>query len=163
MKQIKLTQGQVALVDNEDYERLSAHKWYAMKVRSGRFYAVRSTGKNPHRKRVLMAREILNAPAGTEVDHVSGDTLDHRRSNLRLATHAENQRNRGKYQNNTSGLKGVSYDSTRRKWRAQIKVNGKVIYLGHFADTTDAARTYDGAALQLHGAFARMNFEEGAR
>jgi hypothetical protein len=105
-----------------------------------------------------MHRQILGAPPGQQVDHINGDTLDNRRVNLRLATHGQNQHNRGKYRNNKSGYKGVSWDKAAGKWRAQIKFNNKKYNLGRYHDPIEAALAYDAAAIRLHGAFARLNF-----
>jgi len=105
-----------------------------------------------------MHRLIMDAPDGTDVDHRNMDRVDNRRSNLRLATRAENLRNQGLSRNNTSGFKGVS--RLDGKWRAEIRVKWKLIYLGLFDDKVEAARAYDTAAKEHFGEFARLNFPE---
>src|SRR5687767_7981216 len=131
MKQITLTSGKVAMVDNRKYPYLNQFKWRAMYDRTtGRWYAGRSGGG----RTILMHREIMDAPLRTLVDHINGDGLDNRKKNLRLATNAQNAWNRGKTRNNTTGYKGVHRQSGRRKVRARITVNGKPIHLGWFAD-----------------------------
>lgn len=157
-KQIQLSEGKIALVDDEDFERINAHKWHANKYRNGRFYAVRHGVMGLFRKTLLMHREILGFPSGMETDHINGDPLDNRKSNLRICTTAENQRNRGKQTNNASGFKGVIWSDTQKEWVAHIKVDRKKIYLGHFQTAEDAARAYDRAALERHGEFAKTNF-----
>lgn len=95
---------------------------------------------------------------GFWVDHINGDTLDNRRSNLRLCTVSGNNHNRMKSKNNTSGYKGVSWLKQNQKWRAYIKVNSKDKHLGCYLDKEDAARAYDKAAKEYFGEFARLNF-----
>src|SRR5688572_4947824 len=116
MKEIPLTQGKVALVDDEDYEWLNRWKWTFQECKSGNGYAVRySRGR-----REYMHRLVLNAPTGTEIDHVAtGDTLNNQRTNLRVCTRAQNLANRNIGKNNTSGYKGVRKLSTGR-FTAQV-------------------------------------------
>jgi hypothetical protein len=155
MKEIKLTHNKVALVDSRWYLYLSQFKWRAMYDQTtGRWYAGRSEGG----RTILMHREIMDAPAGTTVDHINGDGLDNRGRNLRHATNAQNAWNRGKHKNNTTGYKGVHRDRARRKVRARITVNGKNIHLGWFTDPREAALAYDLAVRKYHGAYGCTNF-----
>src|SRR6185369_1147212 len=102
-------------------------------------------------------RIIADAKPGQIVDHINGDTLDNRRSNLRLCTTAENNRNtRGK--NPKSGFKGVYPQFGTNTWQAKITVAGKVLCLGTFKEKEDAAKCYDLAAREHFGEFARTNF-----
>ena len=157
MKQIPLTQGKFALVDDADYEYLSQWKWRYI---SG--YAVRWDDSRPGRERGLisMHREVMHAPDGMQVDHINGNGLDNRRENLRICTHAQNMQNTGKHASNTSGFKGVFLDKTckSKTWRAQIRIPGHRISLGSFTDPESAARAYDAKARELHGEFANTNF-----
>lgn len=91
-KKISLTQGMVTVVDDEDFAWLSQWKWYAKQSRS-KWYAARTIYENQRAQILRMQRIILNAPSDLLVDHVNGDSLDNRRSNLRLVTHQENQWN----------------------------------------------------------------------
>jgi hypothetical protein len=153
-----LTQNQTTIVTNNDFEWLSKWKWHALwnkKTRS--FYAVRYGLVNGKYKTIYMHRVILDAPTGVESDHINCLTHDNRRSNLRLATHAENGYNRSRQRNNTSGYKGVCWDKAHHKWLAQIKLNYKNIYLGYYDDSRDAALIYDCAAKKLYGRFAKIN------
>jgi hypothetical protein len=109
-------------------------------------------------KIVTMHRELMNQPKGFLVDHRNTDTLDNRRSNLRLATCSQNQWNRQKIKNTTSRFVGVSFYKSRKKWVAYIDAAGKRISLGYFNSEIDAARAYDEAAKKYHGEFARLNF-----
>lgn len=105
--------------------------------------------------RVVWAMVYGEWPEG-EVDHANGDKADNRISNLRLATPAENSRNRGLFSNNTSGFKGVSWNKQCQRWSAGIKVHGKRKHLGYFEKVEDAGRAYAEAAALHHGAFARL-------
>ncbi len=104
-----------------------------------------------------MHRLLLCPPMEMQIDHVNGNKLDNRKSNLRTCTASENQHNQGLQINNTSGYKGVIWIVSRDLWRAQIKINSKQIYLGYFKNPNDAARAYNGAAIKLHGEFACLN------
>ncbi|HTF72617.1 MAG TPA: HNH endonuclease [Edaphobacter sp.] len=150
---ISLTQGLVAIVDDEEFGALSAHKWCAFKVRRGGVYAVRYVDGGRHR--VFMHRVVLNASYGMFVDHINGHGLDNRRENLRLATNAQNQRNRGAQKNNKSGLKGVYWHGGHKRWRATIYVNNIQKPLGSFNSAAEAHAAYCAAAKDLHGEFAR--------
>ena len=151
-KTIQLTQGKVAIVDNSDFEWLSAHKWHYAYG-----YAVRAVG--PRDRTQWMHREILGTPEGMFTDHINGDKLDNRRSNLRVCSSSENMCNRGAQSNSTSGIKGVSWDNRSTKWRASIQLNGRKKHVGYFDTMEEAIRAYDEAALKLHGEFARTNKE----
>lgn len=159
MKKIPLTQSRVALVDDSDFEWLSQFKWYTLRHRNT-CYAFRKSPTREGRKTINMHREILGLSRGDGkmVDHINRDGLDNRRENLRLCTHAQNQRNSQKNKNNTSGYKGVTWDKQRGKWHSQIVVNHVRIRLGFFDDLIKAAQAYDAAARKYHGRFARTNF-----
>lgn len=149
MKLIPLTQGKSTVVDDDDYELLSLRKWHYLKIG----YAARRTEE----QYIYMHREIMSAPTGMEVDHINGDGLDNRRSNLRVCTHAENMRNRKLAKDNTSGYIGVTWNKERSKWQSQIGVSGKNINIGCFPAIEDAARAYNEAAKKYFGEFARLN------
>ena len=149
---IQLVNGRgVALVSAADYERVSNHSWQFHKG-----YAVaRIDGKL-----VYLHRLIMDAPAGVMVDHINRDRLDNRRTNLRMATNAQNQANVTKRQGMTSRYKGVSRHTATGGWQARISVEGKQMHLGYFADEAEAARAYDARAREVFGVFAQMNFPE---
>jgi len=158
MREIPLSQGKVALVDDEDYETVSRFKWCTIKGHNETIYAARYVRRaDGTQTTVRMHRVIMKASASVQVDHENHDGLDNRRANLRLATSAENNRNTRMRKNNASGYKGVSWDQRANKWYAQIMANGRNIALGMFANIDDAADAYDEAARQLHGEFAHTN------
>ncbi len=162
VKKIKLTQGKYTLVDDKDFEWLNQWKWCVIFDSNHKWYAVRAEyiGEPGKKKRttVRMHRLIMGNPVGLQVDHKGLDnTLDNRRSNLRLATKSENMRNRSTQVNNKSGYKGVSWSKQNKKWYAWIGVNGKTIPIGHFDDIRIAAKAYNEKAKELHGEFARLN------
>jgi hypothetical protein len=149
MAEVPLTQGKVALVDDEDYEYLSQFKWYAQKSETT-WYAARHPTKN---KTVRMHRVLMDDPQGLEVDHEDRDGLNNQRYNLRVATHAQNGRNRRPHTNKTSGYKGVYWQKASGRWIVQIQ-------LGSYDTAEEAARMYDEAARRYHGEFAYLNFPE---
>ena len=152
---IQLTRGYVALVDDEDYEKLSKHKWRSA-PRGNRCYAFRTVGPRNAQATILLHRVIMGAPDGLVVDHINGNTLDNRKENLRLCTTAQNGFNQGFQKNNTSGYKGVSYCKDTGKWQARITAEGKKYKLGRFHTPKEAYDAYCIAAKQLHGEFARL-------
>jgi hypothetical protein len=160
MKTIQLTQGQAVMVDDEDFDRLSQHKWFAQfapdRTGGGAFVAVRDAYDHG-RKRIYMHREILNAPRGITVDHIDRNPLNNQRSNLRLATGTQNSCNRAMTKSNTTGFKGVNFRKKHASYQAQIAYKGKKIHLGSFASVADAAAAYNKAAAELHGEFAYLN------
>lgn len=161
MKEIALSQGQVAVVDDDDFARVAQFKWYAIQ-RSGKWHAARK----PKSGAVYMHRFLMDAPDGAEVDHVNGNGLDNRRENLRICSKRENARNRKSgARAKSSRFHGVTLHPRGNRWRVVIcagardrRGNAKQIYVGHFIDETEAARAYDRAALKHFGAFAATNF-----
>ena len=151
MKHIILTRGFSAVVDDKDYESCIAQgKWSALVTKSGKVYAVRGKG-------VLLHRFILGVRKRfTQVDHKDGNGLNCRRSNMRKATVSQNQMNQGKQSSNTSGFKGVSWDTSHGKWRVRIRVAGKRLCLGSFNLIKDAAKVYAAAAKKYHKEFAKL-------
>lgn len=155
--QIELTQGQVARVSAEDFEELSKYQWNAMWLpRRKRFYATRNSSRSCGKKKtILMHRQIMGFPDGMQVDHIHGNTLDNRRSELRLATNAENSRNSKRPRNNTSGFKGVTWKKSIQRWIAQISIDGVNTHLGYFETPEAGHAAYCEAAKKYFGEFAR--------
>ena len=159
MKILVLSGGEVALVDDEDFDRLSLFSWrfdgrYAIgRLRTGyrgmRHGVTRSV-------KTYMHREVLGDTGGLDVDHINMDTLDNQKSNLRLESRSANMANSGS-RGGTSKYKGVHWVKDCHKWRAAITVSGRTIVVGKFKDEVDAATAYNFAALEYFGEFARMN------
>jgi HNH endonuclease/AP2 domain len=163
MIKIPLTQGKVALVDDEDDERVSSMKWFAWRPKLSRVtYAVRSEILDGKRQTVFMHRFITGIPKGMQIDHINQDGLDNRRQNLRPATSSQNRQNRKSPSTNKSGYKGVSWCPVNKKWRVVIRAPGRYLSLGYFKDKIEAAIFYDAAAIKHHGEFACLNFREGS-
>jgi hypothetical protein len=160
---VPLTQGLEAVIDAEDVPLVEGRNWFTWKNSRGRVYAQRQSrldGPGKQRQRVLpMHRVIVDAPDDMFVDHIDGDGLNNRRSNLRIVTNAQNMQNRGKPSNNTSGYKGVSKNRTR--WEAVIRAHGRVKYLGSFGSALEAHQAYLAEAAVLHGEY--MNGGDNAR
>ena len=161
VKELPLSAGKVATVDDHWYPILSLHKWTFQKSKTcvqGEGYAIRySDGGRTSRRRIFMHHVIHPPRPGFLVDHVNGDTLDNQEHNLRDATSTQNQANRGLNRDNTSGYKGVTLDRKRQLWRAQIRCEGKQYDLGRYQTREAAARAYNEAAARLFGAFAFLN------
>lgn len=163
-REIPLTQGQVALVDLEDYERINHWKWCAMWTDAGScFYAVRAALRRDVKdKRFLqcMHREVMGLyyKDPLEIDHIkTTETLNNRRVNLRFATRIQNSANRPLQSNNTSGHKGINWYAPLQKWRVRIKINGTEKHVGYFIEWLDAVAAQEQATLRACGEFA--NFE----
>ena len=143
------TRGDKFYFDESDYSQVSQYAWHKQGV--GYVHA------QINGKKVMLHRLLLDAQKGQQCDHINGNRVDCRRSNLRVCTHAENQRNSKKRPNSSSTYKGVSWDKNLKKWLACIRVNGKTIYIGVFISEVDAARAYNAAAVKYHKEFARIN------
>ena len=157
MKTITLTQGQVALVDDEDYPPLSLHRWYAQWEPHGKtFYAARHVRELGKKKTITMHRMVMNALPNQTVDHWDHNGLNNRKENLRLCTGTQNQANQKKVRG-SSQFKGVCFLKKRNKWLCSIGFKNKTYFIGHFNNEVDAARAYNSAALKLFGGFALIN------
>lgn len=159
MKEIKLTRGYVAMVDDKDYELLNSYKWQCQKTtNSDLVYASRSVKINGLKKKVLMHRQIMGVTdEKILVDHKDNNPLNNQSENLRLCSKKENQKNVRVHKDNVSGFIGVSWRPSRNKYRARIFDNGKEVSLGHFENAFDAAVAYNAAAVRVHGEFANLN------
>ena len=138
-KQIELTQGKYALVDDSLYDELNQYKWHVTKGRYT-YYARRNIIGNDKTTTISMHRHILGLffNDGNICDHINRDGLDNRCSNLRTVNHLENGRNHNLYATSTSGFSGVTWRKDINKWRAIIWRNGKQIALGCYNTLLDA-------------------------
>jgi len=153
MREIKLTKGMFALVDDEDYEYLNQFTWHTEKTKHS-IYArgwVNSSMTSMHRL-------IMNInERHTLVDHIDGYGLNNQRNNLRVATYSQNMANRKIIKPHSSAFLGVHWVEACKKWRAAIKKDGKQIPLGFFVNEKDAAKAYNEAAIKYHKEFAFLN------
>lgn len=149
MEEIQLTQELVALVDDDDFERLNQFNWYALKD-GNTFYAVRHSPQiNGKRFLIRMHHEIIGMPPnGLMTDHRNGRGIDNRRKNLRFVTNRQNGQNH-KNCKHSSKYPGVYWDTEYKKWRAGIGINGKTKSLGRFTDEKTAFEAYRQAVNSL--------------
>lgn len=151
MKEILLTKNQVALVDDDDFEKVSQYKWYAAKQKS-KFRAATKGG------RLLMHRLIMDVTdTKILVDHIDTNPLNNQKENLRLCSVAENNKNRKAFKNNKTNYKGVFYRADRKKFVANICVNKKQIRIGSYNTALEAANAYDSHVKKLHGQYAQTS------
>ncbi len=136
MKEIKLTQGKIALVDDDDFERLNECKWH-----------YHDLGYARNGSKGYMHRFINNTPDGFETDHINQNKLDNRKFNLRTVTASVNQTNKPIPKNNTSGVQGVTWDRHRSLWKVHFSRNKKRFNIGNYK-TKQEAITALGRALQ---------------
>ncbi len=164
-KLIPLSQGEFAIVDDADYNKLCGYNWYIQKKKSGVMYAIRHIWINGKRTTMRMHREILKEKGQTIIDHINRNGLDNRKSNLRKCSSGCNAHNSKIYSTNTSGYKGVTYNKDRngvRKYIAAYISNGnKGNYLGRYKTEVLAAEAYDQKAIELFGEFALTNKKLG--
>ncbi len=168
MKKIPLTQGKFAIIDDEDYDFLSQFKWCAHKGKNT-FYSVRHiTGQSQNKiknikykpKKILMHRLIMKVlSSNDQIDHINGNGLDNRKTNLRICNNQQNTFN-SKSRKGSSIYKGVSYRTDCKKYRARISFNGQARHLGYFNNEIEAAKAYDEKAKELFGEFASLNIKE---
>jgi hypothetical protein len=153
VKHLELSNGGIAVIDAEDASLVAGHSWFALGLKTRRYAATWVDGKQ-----TLLHRHLLK-PRGKElVDHINGDGLDNRRSNLRIADRQGNSANSKKSSAKTSSrFKGVSFVPNLWKWRARIRVDGRLYHLGVFRSERRAAITYNRIARRAFGAFALLN------
>lgn len=152
-KKISLTQGQFALVDDEDYEWLNQWKWIARWSENTKSYYVLRTkyyneGNKRKHKTIYLGREIMQTPEGLVCDHINHDTLDYSKTNLRNVSVRQNNQNR---RDGISKYPGVIWHKRDKKWQAQITINGKCKFLGYFDDEREAAKAYEKALREKCG------------
>lgn len=151
--QIPLTKGYFATIDKSDHERVNQYKWTALKT-PWTVYARRTVRLPDGRQRSLYLHRFLMEPGdGVEVDHRDGDGTNCVRSNMRLATKAQNAHNQKKKRSNTSGVKGVGWYKQAGLWQAYIGAHGKQKHLGFYKTKEEAIAARRAAAIVLHKDF----------
>lgn len=150
MKKIKLRKKGFAIVDPMYYDMVNKLSWFI----DGRGYVVTDTNRRKDRKLIKLHRSIMNARKNEAVDHINRDRLDNRIKNLRICTIGQNNCNRGKQKNNTSGYKGVTWDKKNKKWQASIQWLGKAHKVGRYKTAKQASLAYNKMAKIIHGEFA---------
>lgn len=154
---IPLSKGLVAIVDEDDYERLIRHNWSAVWSKTSKsFYARRRTfsSDNARTQKMPMHREVMGDPRGMDIDHKNHDTLDNRKSNLRVVTRSQNVMNQRLRSDNRSGVTGVCWYPANRKWGAHIRINGKRTHLGLFEILENAVAARISKERELFGEFS---------
>jgi hypothetical protein len=156
MKEIELTNGMKAIVDDEDYDYLLDYNWRC--VKNGRtYYALFSRRIKGKFLNFWMHRMIMDAKERKdEVNHINHNGLDNRKENLRITTHNKVVVHSRVSNNKPTKHKGISYHKPTNKWRARIHINGKTIYLGYYIDETEAAKAYEKKAIELFGEYAHI-------
>lgn len=157
--QIQSKNGVTFLVSEQDAEKVIALPWYARKNRSGVWRVTGFYREHKVTRTITLSRFLLDAPSGLLVDHKDGNGLNNTRDNLRLATKAQNNRNRRICTASSNSFKGIVRVRSGR-WEARISVNSVRISLGRFSSDVEAAKAYDSAALHYYGEFARLNFPD---
>jgi len=158
MKLIELTQGRVAIVDDEDFGWLSKWKWHYHRDKAKRNgYAERTACNRNHRQTILMHVAILKRrklwKSGIQVDHINTCGCDNRKENLRLATRSGQTANIGCRSNNSSGVTGVYWRKDRSKWCAYIRIDKKKKHLGNFNKMKDAVAARYQAEIKHFGEY----------
>jgi len=156
---IYLAKGVNAIIDSDDYDKIKDYKWSCSKL--GYVSSVINSYK-PGQKRnkiqkTIYLHKLIMGESSKFIDHIDGNSLNNRKSNLRFCTQMENSRNQSIKSNNTSGYKGVSWSKSMRKWEASISPNYKRIVLGYFINKIEAAIAYNEAAIKYFGRFAKLN------
>lgn len=159
MKEIKLTQGKVVLIDDEDYELVSKYKWCAIKSYCGIFYAIANIYKNKKRTTLFMHRLIMGInDRKLDIHHADEDGLNNQKNNLKVMTRSQHHMTKNKRKNCSSKFKGVTWYKQDKKWQAEIQVNGHKKYLGRFDSEEEAAKTYNIVAQKYFDEFVKLNF-----
>jgi hypothetical protein len=156
VREIPLTHGKTAIVDDVDFERLGIHHWSCCKAG----YAMRGFRDNGKMVYLKMHHAVIGKPPpGYVVDHINGNRLDNRRGNLRFVTFQQNSFNTRKHQveNVTSRFKGVSYMRDKHKWRSRIMIGGREKHIGLYGTEEEAALAYNEAAKSYFGEYAKLN------
>lgn len=147
----------VAIIDDEDFDTVSQYTWQLHIGRSGILYARTNVVIAEKRTTIYLHTLVIGCKRGHEIDHINHNGLDCRKQNMRFATHSQNLANARIQANNSSGYRGVSWETRSGKWKATIAIENRRIHLGYFTSKEDAAKAYDKAASKAFGEFAYRN------
>lgn len=152
---VTLTKGHTAVIDAADADFVGIFNWWAQEMPHA-VYAARTTPRGEGKKKIFLHRYLMRPPEGMDVDHIDGDGMNNRRSNLRVATRHENACNQKIRAANTSGFKGVSFEKFTGRWAASICSNNKYKRIGRFDTVDEAGAAYAEWSRSLHGRFGRI-------
>jgi hypothetical protein len=156
-KTIPLSQEKVALIDDEDYDRVNQYLWCASLAPDKKTYYAKH--ELPDGDRLYLHRFIASATKDILVDHKNHNGLDCRKENLRQCTRAQNNANKSKTHGG-SKYKGVCWDKSRNKWKAELTYDYTHVFIGRFSDEIEAALAYDTEARRYFDEFAHTNFPQ---
>jgi len=154
LRDIKQREVARAIIDIKDVEKIRCYKWHALKRKHGICMATTINGNPECMPNIIMGFKSNNKH---QIDHKDRNPLNNRKINLRICTHSQNQMNKNKGKNNTSGYKGVYWHKRNKKWAAHIRFNNKKYHIGYFNKKTEAAMAYNKAAVKHHGEYACLN------
>lgn len=162
-KEIELTNGMKAIVDDEDYDYLLDYNWRALK--NGKtYYAIFGKRVNGKYSNTWMHRMIMDAKnREDEINHIDHNGLNNQKNNLRKTTHKKVMWQKNAADSKPTKFKGISFHKPSKKWRARIFVDGKMKYLGYYKNEIEAAKGYDNEQKKHYGEFANLNFKEGEK
>jgi len=160
-RRIKLTRGQYAIVDPEDFERLNQHKWHVTHYGYAARAVPHTSGKSRKQGAVYMHNVVCPAPDGMITDHINRNPYDNRKANLRPATRRQNVWNR-KFvrRGGRTRYNGIRWDKNKQQWQVRLTIKGRRESFGYYADEVEAAKAYDRVARQHRGEFAVLNFPD---
>ena len=146
------------MIDDSDSERILSRSWRVKKQKYGAVYFMTNIKDEKGIYTIFLHRYIMNCKRndGKIVDHISGDTLNCQRSNLRFVTKQQNNWNKGVNRTSKTGFKGVSFRKDIGRFRARINYNGREITLGYFNRPEEAGQAYKEASMMFYGEYARV-------
>jgi beta-glucanase (GH16 family) len=156
-KEIQLTNGYKAIVDDEDFDELSKFKWHVAPGYNTNYASY--TNYDNYKKTIAMHRMVMGFPEKLQIDHINGNGLDNRKSNLRICTRSQNKMNTKKNKIKKFKYKGVAINkNNKHPFYGQLRFGKVRYYLGCFSTPEEAALAYDKKAKELFGEFACLNF-----
>lgn len=158
--EIQLLKGLVALIDPEDIDLVSGHRWFANKNKKGALYVRANTREHGKIKIVLMHRLIMSPGSGLVIDHIDGNGLNNQRSNLRVCTHSENMRNSKGRSHSQTGVRNVRLNKKSGKYEVCVRVESIRHRKSGFASLEDASQYAISLRAKLHGEFCYVQSQD---